>query len=110
MAVRWFFLGLTVVLICSSGTLVDSAGLNTVGSVPSATSLISFDDDPTIYNDCNYCHGVHGARRDVSAVLNEHAERYDRYLGGGSLGDRSERSVFADGTSRNCPRSRTKSD
>ena len=104
--------GLNLFCICTLAGIVLFQIALCCGSVRSETVLPvspfeSFDDDPTIYNDCDYCHGLHNARRDVSAVLNDKEERYQRYIGDSS-GAGSDRSVFENETSRKCPRSRAR--
>lgn len=85
-----------------------SADVYSSNSVVPVLPFKPFDDDPAIYNDCNYCHGLHKARKDVSALLNEKEERYLRYLDNTTLSGVGGESVFEWETSRKCPRSRSK--
>jgi hypothetical protein len=102
---------ITIVLVVSimatflSSTLLCADQYN---SSIYALSIEPFDYDQTIYNDCNYCHNLHNARRDVSALLNQKIERYGRYIGGNILSEAEGLSVFAEDVSRQCPRSRSK--
>lgn len=84
---------------------------NTLYSANHITQILPFapfDDDPAVYNNCKYCHGPHNARKDVHGLLNEKEERYSRYLNSRALSGGGENSVFSEGNSRKCPRSRIK--
>ena len=76
-------------------------------SIPSL-SFEPFDDDPAIYNDCNYCHVHHNAQKGVPALLNKNEERYRRYLKSQASSALDEQSIFDSESSRKCPRSRAK--
>ena len=88
--------------------LHSADGFHSINSTISVRPFAPFDDDPAIYNDCNYCHGLHNARKDISALLNEKEERYSRYLGNTTPSGFGGESVFEWKTSRKCPRSRSK--
>jgi len=83
----------------------------TSGSSLPESPFQPYDDDPAIYNDCDYCHGLHNARRDTAAVLNDRQERYQIYLEPPVLSEvNSSGSVFDVESSHKCPRSRVKTE
>ena len=65
------------------------------------------DDDSAIRNDCDYCHGTHGARKDAPALLNDREEHYSRYLNSTDLSGGGQ-PVYGWDSSRKCPRSKVR--
>jgi hypothetical protein len=71
------------------------------------SSFTAINDARILNNDCNYCHGIHGARKDAPALLNDREERYSNYLNSTTLLS-GGMPAFDRDTSRKCPRSKTR--